>query len=160
VLSTLATLAFGFFAAGLGQTSLGYLGIPLAASLTLILFMNITLYVLNKKVKALDIEGILSTFTKCLFATLLMGIFLWAGARFLPTGEGMMRNMWAFIRLSVLGLTGAWIYYGTTRLLNIEESRVFDRVFQRLNRLVKSPSPKQIEVSSPHSITLKEEVRN
>jgi putative peptidoglycan lipid II flippase len=132
LLGTLTTALFVSLCLILRQTSLSYLALPLASSLSAIALAIMLLTAVNKKVEGIDIKGILMTFVKAVLAGLLMSVVLYAGLSFIPTGTGLKRNLFAFVKVVGVGLTGAWVYYFATRRLGMPESKYIDRALARV----------------------------
>ena len=133
LLGTMTTAVFVLLAYLLQSTTLGYLGLPLASSLSAIFLAVVMLKNLAKDAGTLEIKNILLTLAKAIFASSLIAIIMYVGFKFLPDGIGLSQNVWAVLKLVILGLGSMWIYYALTKKLNMPESEYFDRLVKRLN---------------------------
>ncbi|MBI5707896.1 MAG: murein biosynthesis integral membrane protein MurJ [Armatimonadetes bacterium] len=133
-IGTATTAVFLGLCFGLRLTSLSYLSLPLASSVSAILLAVMLLGVLNRRIEEFDLKGITATFFKSSGAGLAMGLVLWMGALVVPRGEGLGHNALSLVRLFVFGLSGVWVYYGITRRLAMPETAYLDRTLAKLNR--------------------------
>lgn len=137
VLGTLTTGLFLGLALALRQTSLSYLALPLASSISALALAAALLWAISAQAgraggNTLDIAGILATFFKSAIASALVGGLCYLALMYLPTGAGLGRNAWALGKLAIVGLGAIWIYYFLTRLLGMKETGYFDRVLRKL----------------------------
>lgn len=134
ILGTIASVLFFGLAWVLRATPLGYLGLPLASSISALVLVATMLIAIQKQVGGIDLSGLGSTFLKSLVAAVIMASVMYGGDLLLPRGTGLGRNAWAFGRLMILGLGSAWIYYGITRKLGMPETSYVNRALARLDR--------------------------
>lgn len=139
LIGTLTTFAFVGLALALQATPLGYLGIPLASSLSAILLALAMLGALHRDVGGLDLAGIGETALKALAAALGMTLVLTAGDALLPVGEGIALNVWSLVRVAGLGLAGVWVYVGVARWAKMPETEYVDRALKRRARGTPAP---------------------
>lgn len=134
LLGTIVTGVFYVLCRVLAAGPLGYLGLPLASSLSATLLAVLLLIAVRRRVGDLDMAGLVSTLAKGLLATLIMSALLWPGSMITAPTEGLGGNLWAFLRLLLLGTGAAWVYYYATRMLGMKEAKTLDRAFARLGR--------------------------
>lgn len=143
VLGTLTTALFLGLSFVLRQTSLSYLALPLASSISAIALAAALLWAVaaqagREEGSAVDIGGIATTLIKAAIASAIVGGFCYLALLYLPAGSGLGRNAWALGKLGVIGLGGFWAYYFLTRMLGMKESDYFDRVMRKFGG---SPRP-------------------
>lgn len=138
LLGTLTTAIFIALCLVLQETNLGYLSLPLAGSLSAYVLVALLLFALRARTAGLNLAPLVTTLVKSVAAGVGMAIILFAGDWALPKGEGWATNLWALVRIVGLGLVGAWLYYGLTRLMRMPETRYVDRA---LGRIAHQPHP-------------------
>jgi putative peptidoglycan lipid II flippase len=133
----LGTGATGLFLAllfALRETPLSYRALPLAGSLSAIALVVALLFAVARKTGGLDTRGILITLVKSAAGAAAMAVFLYGALLITPSGSGVGRNVWAFVKVFGVGLVGAWIYYGITRLMKMPETSSINRVLAKITR--------------------------
>lgn len=133
VLGTITTVVFIGLCYGFRQTTLGYISLPLASSISAILLVVIMLVSIRRHLGGLDLQGFFSTLGKSLAASVIAGIVMF-GLSFLSAGHNPLGTTWTSLaKLAVFGLGGAWIYYGLTqRIFKMPESETINRALARL----------------------------
>lgn len=134
VLGSVATAAFFGLCFALRGEPLGYLGLPLASSISALLLVAMMMVAIQRQIGELDYDAFFSTLGKSLMAVVVMVVVMMVGDALLPTGTGFGRNAWALGRLLLLGLGSAWVYYGITRALRMPETDTINRALARLDR--------------------------
>ena len=134
VLGTGCTVLFVVLVLVLRQTPLTYASLPLASSLSAIVLVLVLLAAVSKQAGGIDLAGLSTTFAKAGLAAAAMGLALWMGTLVMPQAEGLGRNARALVLVGGLGLAGAWLYYGLTRLMRMPETQTIDRALARLSR--------------------------
>lgn len=143
VLGTLTTVVFFGLAWVLHLTPLGYLGLPLASTLSATLLAVAMLIVIARDIGDIDVRGLAVTAGKSLLASVAAGLVLFAGTQLLPYGTGVGRNLWAFVRLGGVGLVAGWVYYWITRKLAMSETEYVERALARIDRRRRSTEPRE-----------------
>jgi putative peptidoglycan lipid II flippase len=134
VLGTVTTLIFGSLAWAFIQTPLGYLGLPLASSLSAMILAAMLLASISRKVEDLDVGGLATTIAKAVVAALPMAAVLIVAVWIVPAGEGIGRNVMSLVRLGGFGLIGAWAYYFASLALGMDETKFINRALGKLRR--------------------------
>lgn len=131
VLGTVTSAVFVGLCFGLRLTPMGYLGLPLASSLSAILLATMMLVAIRRQIGGLDLGGLGRTLAKSLVAAIFAGVVAWAGTLVWTAGAGAFASGF---RAVVLGLVGAWAYYFVCRLMRMPETETIDRALARLTR--------------------------
>jgi putative peptidoglycan lipid II flippase len=131
VLGTIATAIFLVLVYTLKATTLGYLALPLASSISAISLVILLTAAVRRHIGGLEIMPILSTLGKSVLASLPFAAFLFVGIRYVPQGEGVGRNLWAAVKIVGVGTAAAWAYYYSARLLRMSEAETISRALNR-----------------------------
>ncbi len=141
VLGTLTTGIFVGLAWILHLSPLGYLGLPLASTLSATMLAVAMLFFIARDIGDIDARGLAVTAGKASLAAVAAGLVLYAGSQLLPVGSGLGRNLWALVRLGGVGLVAGWVYYFVSRKLGMAETEYIDRALARLDRRKRPPAP-------------------
>lgn len=133
VVGTLTTGLFLTLALTLKSTALGWAALPLASSISAVALVMGLVLVINRTAGGIDLKAILSTFAKCVLATVVGALVAWILVSYLPL-LASSRKLNAVVQLLVSGLAGAWAYYFASRALKMKEAGTIDRVLARLSR--------------------------
>ncbi len=138
ILGTVTTALFVAFLLIFRLTPLGYLGLPLAGSLSAIFLIIMLLIYVGPQIGGLDMKGLGLTLVKSALCATAFGLVLWIGKEILPynqevaiLGKNLGKysiNFWSMVKVFGLGLVGAWIYFFAARALKMPETSYFDRV--------------------------------
>jgi len=134
LLGTATTALFFLITWALIRTSLGYLALPLASSVSAIFLVAVLSFTVQSRVGGLDLVEIGSTLVKSLLACIPLAVLLGAMAIGLPRGVGLSTNLWALVKVVGGGLAGVAIYSLVARKLKMPETQYVDRALSRLTR--------------------------
>ncbi len=134
VIGTITTGVFLGLCSLFVGTGLGYLGLPLASSISAVVLVIMMLGVLIRDLGGFDLKGVLETVVKSLIAAAVMGGVIFALSKVLPMNGGVGRNAVAFGRLFLLGLGGAWLYAALARAMKMPETAYVERAMNRISR--------------------------
>lgn len=134
VTGTVTTAVFIGLIFGLRITPLDHLALPLASSIAAIGLATVLVLMVSKDTGGIEAKSLLRTIVCCLIASAPMAAILVAGDWLLPLGIGNLKNLWAAIRVVILGLIGAWAFYLTARALKMQETDTIDRAMAKLTK--------------------------
>lgn len=134
MIGTATTALFFLITWALIRTSLGYLALPLASSVSAIFLVAVLSFTVQSRVGGLDLAEIGSTLLKSLLACIPLAVLLGAMAIGLPQGVGLSTNLWALVKVVGGGLAGVAIYSLVARKLKMPETQYIDRALSRLTR--------------------------
>lgn len=134
LLGTLTTGIFVGLCYLLQPTSLGYLALPLASSISAVFLALTLLSAVARHTGGLRLKGIGLTALKSLLAALICGGVAAVALSYMPSQTGISGNLFALLQVFGFGVGGAWAYYGLTRALRMPETQYLDRAFRRGSR--------------------------
>lgn len=134
VLGTFTTAIFLGLVFGLKETSLSYLALPLASSISAICLSIMFSVAIKNKIGGLNLGELLTAFGKCALASALMGGLMFGISLGWKIPAGTAGNMMGIVKLAVLGCAGGWVYYAATRAMKMKETATIDRAMARITR--------------------------
>ncbi len=132
VLGTITTVVFVGLCFGFRQTSLGFISLPLASSISAILLVVIMLIAIRSHLKGLELAGFFDTLGKCLFAALAAGVLMAGLSAATAHYSFMGSTVSSLAKLAVFGLLGGWLYYWITRAMKMPETNTIDRALAKM----------------------------
>ncbi len=133
LLGTIATLLFLMLCSLFGMPPFPYEGLALAVSLSAIFLLVLMFIGLRRKLTHTDTPIVLRSVSLSLLAGIFTGILIALIAHGTPTPKGLAGNAVSLLRLTILGMGGAWVYLWVGRLLGLEEAHF------TLKALLRSP---------------------
>ena len=135
LVGTLTTVVFVILGYTLSRTSMGYLGLPLASSISAILMAFALLILVSKDTGGMDLAPFAKVFFQSLIGGLCAAGVAWLLYRFLPTGDmGIGRNIAAILRVLFIGCTAMWVHLLITRKMGMKEAELMERVERKFVR--------------------------
>jgi putative peptidoglycan lipid II flippase len=134
LLGTLTTGVFVALILSLWKTSLGFLSLPLAGSISAVFLVLVLSVAVAKRIGGLDYAGIWTTLWKSLAAS--VAVALVAGAvTFTPIANIVDRSkLLTIATVGVAFLVAAWGYYLFGKWLGMPETAYVTRAMERINR--------------------------
>jgi len=141
VLGTVTTFVFVALLLVFQLLPIGYLGLPLAGSLSAVFLVAMMLMFIGPQIGGFDAKGLGLTILKATVCASAFGFVLWTGQQLLPHNREVVVlgknlgaysvNFWSMVKLLGPGLLGAWVYIFTARALKMPEADYFDRALGR-----------------------------
>lgn len=138
VLGTVTTFAFVVLLLVFRLLPIGYLGLPLAGSLSAVFLIVLMLVFVGPQIGGFDAKGLGVTLAKSALCAAAFGLVLWIGKELIPYnrevalfGKSLGKysiNFWSMVKVLGPGLVGAWVYFFAARALKMPETAYFDRV--------------------------------
>lgn len=128
---TMTTIIFYLLAFSLIQTSLGYLGLPLAGAMVPYVLIIWMINSLKKDIVEFDVKKILSTFVLSIICAIGMGFIVWVLSCLMPEKTSLYKNLYAGFRFFMLSGLGLIIYVILTRVFKVPESKITDCLFKK-----------------------------
>ncbi len=108
-------------------------------SLSSLIDMLVLFYLLDKKVEGFDLKAVLTPFTKISYATLIMGVMLYAPLKFLDQYIFDTTKTLSLIMLTgISGLFGVTTYFLLTRWMKVTEIEMFYKLIKKLSPVKKA----------------------
>lgn len=133
-IGTGTTVLFWFLCVWLKDTSLGYLGLPLASAISAVCLAFAMLFSVSRKVGGIDLAGVFGTLGKSCVSALPLAVVVGGGQRLIPHGHGVGHSLVAIGEIGLLGIAGAWAYYFASRGLGMPETTTFNQAIAKMNR--------------------------
>ncbi len=132
VLGTLTTVVFVGISLGLMASPMGYLGLPLASSISAMVLAITMTVTLSRDSGGFQLRKIMEAFDQCLLAGVAMTAALIGLCLLWSPGSVNGGNVGSFVRLIGFGLLGAWIYVGITKAMKMPETSTIDRALNKV----------------------------
>ena len=133
ILGTVTTALFVGLVLVLRETSLGYRALPLASSIAATVMVVMLMLAIRRQAGGLDLESVALTFMRGSIAAVLAASAVYGGLLLWPQ-EFTSGTFPLVFQVFGLGLLGAWMYYGLTRLMKMPETTTVNRVLGRMSR--------------------------
>lgn len=138
VLGTVTTVVFVGLIAAFWQTPLGYLGLPLASSLSAVFLVVVLSVSVSKKIGGLDFAGLLTTFGKSVVASVPVALICGAVA-FTPIADRIAgQKLPTVVATGIAVLLAGWAFSMVAHALKMPEAKYVDRAAERFRRKRKS----------------------